>query len=375
MPEERELLVKRFKREFDCGQIESPYLVHSLGYGSVSNNPYIVMDFCSGGSLSNKGDLPFDKIDRYAAEVLQGLEALHRGGVVHRDMKPENILLSNTDTACITDFGIAGFGNARMTKRNIFGQANALFGTYAYMPPEQLNAKLSFKSMSPSTDMFAFGATFFEIIAGRLPFGKLDSESDLGQYVLRSNKGQWDDLRSVRNGVPEHWVKVMKACLTPDYKQRAQSAREVLQLLGYQARKQSTYDFRRDILCLKVMNGDEAGRLYPLNTLLKPGRQTLTLGWLDAGNPGNNDLGILEKNTSYISSYHATIQRDEQQGCWLLRDGQQRVKGGINAWYPSTNGTWINSRELGTETAVLQPDDIVTVGDTTLKVTVQPGQA
>ncbi|TSA50681.1 MAG: hypothetical protein D4R43_01910 [Sphingobacteriales bacterium] len=54
MPEERELLVKRFTREFECGQIDSPHLVRSMGYGSVNNNPYIVMDFCSGGSLNGK---------------------------------------------------------------------------------------------------------------------------------------------------------------------------------------------------------------------------------------------------------------------------------------------------------------------------------
>ncbi|TSA50680.1 MAG: hypothetical protein D4R43_01905 [Sphingobacteriales bacterium] len=208
-------------------------------------------------------------MDKYAAQVLLGLSALHKNGVIHRDMKPENVLLSKTDDAKVTDFGIAGFGNARLTKRNIFGQANALFGTYAYMPPEQLNAKMSFKSMSPATDMFAFGATFYEIITGKLPFGMLANESDLGEYVLRSNKGRWDDLRMYRADASDKWMKIIGATLHHDYKLRAQNAEAVLDLLGVeQALLSKSYDFDTDEICLQIMNGDEAGKIYNLNQLV-----------------------------------------------------------------------------------------------------------
>ena len=146
----RQQLVDRFEMEFKTGLIPSRNLVHSVDFGYLKGNPFIVMEFCDGGNLGSKiGDCNAD-ITRYAKDILNGLSALHKEGKVHRDLKPENVLLKSDGTAVLTDFGISGDRNKRMTERNIFGKPCQIFGTYAYMPPEQVNRGRS--TVLPTTD-------------------------------------------------------------------------------------------------------------------------------------------------------------------------------------------------------------------------------
>ena len=130
-PDIRKQLVDRFDMEFETGQIDSNYLVHSIAHGMVEGNPYIVMEYCPGGDLI--GCMRRKNVDwvKIAHQVLYGLRALHQCGKVHRDLKPENVLLNKNGTAVLTDFGISGDRNKRMTERNILGKPRQIFGTYA----------------------------------------------------------------------------------------------------------------------------------------------------------------------------------------------------------------------------------------------------
>jgi pSer/pThr/pTyr-binding forkhead associated (FHA) protein len=96
----------------------------------------------------------------------------------------------------------------------------------------------------------------------------------------------------------------------------------------------------------------------------------LTMGWYDSDDPKKNDIGIAEAGTSYISNFHATIEKISNKKKWFIRDGQWRDKGGKLGWYPSTNGVYVNSLQIGTEGYEFKPGDIITLGDTTLKVIV-----
>lgn len=374
VPDERKKSADRFRREFECGQIDSDYLVRSQRYGNVSGNPYIIMEFCRGGSLADHspGHLNYQQLDTFATQVLNGLSVLHQNGIIHRDLKPENVLVDDLGNAKLTDFGIAGYQNARMTKRNIKGHAESVFGTYAYMPPEQINHKISFKTMSPATDMFAFGATFFEMLTGELPFGKLSQQSHLGKYVMRANKGDWSNPLEYKADVPDYWLKILSHSLDPDYKKRAQDCSILLQYLGkHQVVSNKRNIHFEDIVGLQVMNGDEPGRIYNLSRDIDQKGGKLHIGWYDVASPYDNDVAIVENSSAYISRHHATILKDTKKQCWLIADGQLRPKHMGGTFKPSTNGTLVNSTEVGKDGVVVKEGDIITLGDTTLRVVVK----
>ena len=125
----------RFVMEFETGQIRSDHLAHSYTYGEVGGNPYILMEFCPGGDLRRYASSRSFDANRAGGQILAGLRDLHACGKVHRDLKPENVLIREDGTAVLTDFGISGDRNKRMTERGWLGKPSQLFGTYPYMPP------------------------------------------------------------------------------------------------------------------------------------------------------------------------------------------------------------------------------------------------
>ncbi len=153
--EQRIKIMERFKLEYETGKIKSKYLVQSRNYGKKKGNPYIVMDFCPNGDLRNQINttISIDFANKIANNILLGLKALHKEGKVHRDLKPENILLDKNNVALLTDFGISGHKDMRMTKIR-FGKPQEIFGTYAYMPPEQIKPTNKNVTILPTTDIF-----------------------------------------------------------------------------------------------------------------------------------------------------------------------------------------------------------------------------
>ena len=373
LKDERTPIVQRFSGEYRCGLIDSQFLVKSTDFGKIKGNPYIIMDYCSNGDLRNLvgKSLSQNSINKYAFEILSGLQSLHKEGIVHRDLKPENVLLDHSNTAHLTDFGIAGFTNARMTKKNIFGHAMGIFGTYAYMPPEQLNPKISFKTMSPATDIFSFGAMFYELFTGKLPFGKLETESDIAQYVMRANKGEWDNVYTYRKDISPVWVSILEGCLEPKYEKRIQEVKSVIPMMGFSPAREedmTVYSFEKDRLGLQIMKGEEHDRIYRISDMIKGNDGLLSVGWFDPEFPEKNNIGIIEAGSSYISNFHATIEKLSVRKKWYIRDGQWREKDGKPGWYTSTNGVYVNSQQCGAEGYEIKPGDIITIGDSTLKV-------
>ena len=369
--EERKGIIQRFKLEYETGQIESEYLVHTKGFGRKKGNPYILMEFCSNGDLRAKmdGKLSIDFINKVSYEILLGLRALHTNGKIHRDLKPDNVLLDSSNKAKLTDFGISGHKNIRMTKRNLFGIPKEIFGTYAYMPPEQLKPKDATKL--PTTDIFSFGVLVFELFtSGKLPFGQLQIESDLGEYVLRINTGRFDDIHKYREDVPQFWCEIIGGCLQHDYKKRFQSVDEILTKLGKPSPTPvKRYYCGKNEFAIQIMQGEEPGKVYNLFKLLQEDED----GKLTVGRKNdiiNNDIDLQEDSTCFISRRHATIEKLLQpQSGWFIKDGQWSREKRI--WQNSLNGTYVNSRQvMPGERVKINPDDIITIGDTTLKVIV-----
>lgn len=360
-------MVARFDMEFETGQIRSKYLVHSYSHGIEKGNPYIVMDYCPGGDLyQNSSSLDLSKV---AQCVLLGLKSLHQSGKVHRDLKPENVLKTRSGDYALTDFGIAGDRTKRMTEMNIVGKPKQIFGTYAYMPPEQVNPRRE-ATVLPTTDIFSFGVMMYQLITGFLPFGDLNDERSLIPYLKNGKQGNWNRDSLLHSVVGKDWFSLIDGCLQPNIHNRLQDVDAVLKTLPLGSRQvfQDYQDesFSKKVingLLLRVMHGEEHGRVYYLDDIVSKKRNSILLmGRLNM--QSSNDIAIREENSSYVSRSHCTLELDYNLGEWVIRDGQWQSK----QWQKSTNGTFLNSTEVNTNGSVLTPGDIISIGDTKLRV-------
>jgi len=373
---ERRAIISRFVREFEIAATTSQYLVKSFGYGKIDGNPYITMEYCAGGSLGSWvgrfGQHP--SYNQVAYQILLGMKELHTKGYFHRDIKPQNILIKDDDRILLTDFGIAGQKNNRLTVTNIFGKVEQVFGTWAYLAPEQANNKVAFKALDAVTDIFSFGVMMFELFTGEYPFPpyKIDSERALVEYLENARKGAYTNISRQQHLLPGPWPAILKVCLDPDYQhKRANNVNTLLQMLGHTPDKKALppYHPATSILGLQVTYGEDMQRIYNLNQLLQSTGQTiLTLGRKDPS--VTNHIEITENSTAYISRRHATIERWADPVAWTVRDGQWT--GG--EWKTSMNHVYVNSRRIDQGGIKIQPGDIITLGDTVLQVVLIPGQ-
>lgn len=371
-PAERRRLTSRFDQEYETGRISHPNLVQSCGKGQVGGNPYILMEYCPGGDLVTAMEQGRVDLAASARDVLAGLEALHQRGKVHRDLKPENVLVKADGTAALTDFGIAGDRNKRLTERGFSGVPKEIFGTCAYMPPEQINPRRGDATVLPTTDIWSFGVMIYQLLTGSLPFGPIRDQADLYAYVTRSRRGDWD-RNLLSSGSAKRWTKVIEGCLVPDFHRRLQTASEVALKLPGDAGRQVAREFAasevppcRSGWGLRVMQGEEYGKFYKLEaTAASAGRKVLTMGRADAG--VSNLLPVRELQSCYVSRRHCTFEYWPDRARWVVRDGQWTgsAQGG---WGLSTNGTYVGSRPVPAEGVVLELGQIISIGDVKLRV-------
>jgi serine/threonine-protein kinase len=157
----------RFQREENIGlTLDHPYIVKILRAADKSR-PYLAMEYLEGqtlaASLRERAPLSEDESVRIVSQICEGLDYLHRKGVVHRDLKPDNIMLCKNGTIRILDFGIAKSENAR---RLTFGGFSATMGTPDYIAPEQVQGKRG----DSRTDIYALGAMLYEMTTGFTPY-------------------------------------------------------------------------------------------------------------------------------------------------------------------------------------------------------------
>lgn len=364
-PDIRKKLEQRFDMEYQTGLIDSPYLVQSYGRGWVAGNPFIIMEYCPNGDLTRPNNIT--NLALVSRQVLLGLKALHTNGKVHRDLKPENVLVKRDGTAALSDFGIAGDRNKRMTERNIMGKPTQLMGTYGFMPPEQINPPSGEATVLPTTDIFSFGVMLYYILTGTLPFGELKTQDELAYYVRNMKNGIWN--RNAVNNTP--YYKVISRCLEPDFKKRLQSVDDALRLLPESDVPAFDQPITNNPLnktprgyLLRVMQGEEYGITYDLAAYFygganPSGPRVLTVGRQDEG--VRNDISLRETQSCYISRHHCTIEPDGDH--FLIKDGQ---KVGYS-WKRSTNGTYVNSTEITERGFYLAPGDIITIGDVKMR--------
>ncbi|MEZ4521820.1 MAG: protein kinase [Thermomicrobiales bacterium] len=156
----------RFDREAQAAaRVSHPNVVSVFDFGREEGLPFIVMQYIDGRTLRqfdrDEGPLTIEEVISVGRQVLDGLASIHDQGIIHRDIKPQNVLLDRNMVARLTDFGVAFLANdVTLT------QTGATIGTAAYMAPEQATGR----SIGPESDLYAVGVMLYELLTRRLPF-------------------------------------------------------------------------------------------------------------------------------------------------------------------------------------------------------------
>lgn len=162
--------LEEFKNEFkNVRHLNHPNLLRPDYYDHSENNPYLVMTYCPETVGDKVGKMSEQDVWALIKDVSAGLEYLHKMDIVHRDIKPDNILRNDQNVYVISDFGLSQ--KMRSTLRNASARSNnnknSMSGTVGYMAPEMFSAK---PNAVKATDIWALGATIYEVITGEMPF-------------------------------------------------------------------------------------------------------------------------------------------------------------------------------------------------------------
>ena len=224
-------LKQRFEREAKTiSQLNHPHICMLHDVGHDDGTDYLVMELLEGESLAErlaKGPLPLDQVLRIGIEIASALDRAHRQGVVHRDLKPGNIMITRGG-AKLLDFGLAkmssggalSLATAMATEQKPLTQEGTIVGTFQYMAPEQLEGQ----EADARGDLFAFGAVLYEMLTGKRAFeGK--TKASLIASILDRDPVSVTMLQPVTPPALEH---VIETCLQKDPEARWQTAHDVL---------------------------------------------------------------------------------------------------------------------------------------------------
>ncbi|MGA8006098.1 MAG: serine/threonine-protein kinase [Burkholderiales bacterium] len=214
---------ERFFREAEtAGRLSHPHIVTIYDAGEEHDLCYIAMELLKGGDLvpfTKPGNLlPQDKVVSIAARVAEALGYAHRQGVVHRDVKPANVMYyPDTDSVKVTDFGIARLTDSSKTKTGM------VLGTPSYMSPEQLAGK----KIEGRSDLFSLAVSLYQLLCGSLPF---EGES-MAQLMFKISSEAPTDILSINPAVPPSLVAFLSRALAKNPDERFQTGEEFAQAL------------------------------------------------------------------------------------------------------------------------------------------------
>ncbi|HEX8959121.1 MAG TPA: serine/threonine-protein kinase, partial [Solirubrobacterales bacterium] len=199
-------LLERFHGEVRVARLVShPNVCRVFDIGEVEGTPFISMEYVDGEDLSSLltriGRLPGDKALQAARQLCAGLAAAHDRGVIHRDLKPQNIMMNKRGDVVIMDFGLAAIADQ-------LSGAEVRNGTPAYMSPEQLRGA----AVTPASDVYALGLVLYELFTGKRPY-----EAKTLQHLIDLQESRHlTSMTSIAGDVDPDVEKVVRRCLDPD---------------------------------------------------------------------------------------------------------------------------------------------------------------
>ena len=225
---------ERFRREAQAiSRLSHPHICSLYDIGEADGTAFLVMEYLEGRTLADRlsdGPLPLEQALKHGIEICDALDRAHRQGVIHRDVKPSNVMLTR-EGAKLLDFGLA---KLRQAEEGVADDTTAslhltrdgeMVGTVLYMAPEQLEGR----EADARTDIFAFGVILYEMITGRQPFTG-GSRASIIASILTSEPPSISALQPL---VSQRLDRLVKRCLAKNPDERWQTARD----LGYELRE------------------------------------------------------------------------------------------------------------------------------------------
>ena len=206
----------RMQAKLDC-----PYLVRAFDAGQDGSVHYLVTEYVPGMDLRRlvrlRGPLPVQQAARIIMQAALGLEYAHSKGLIHRDVKPGNILVTPEGDAKVSDVGLAGFNRDLLSDP----RAGKIVGTTDYISPEQIRTPLE---IGPAADIYSLGCTLYYTVCGKVPFPGGDTHSKLKRHLEET---PWHPRRFVPD-IPEEFVDIIADMMDKNPEKRIGSAREVV---------------------------------------------------------------------------------------------------------------------------------------------------
>ncbi len=228
LPEEMvgQVSLERFKREIAlAARLQHPHVVPLLTAGDAAGLPYFTMPLVEGESLrarlARQGELPLSEAIRLLREIASALSYAHERGIVHRDIKPDNVLLSG-GSAMITDFGVAkAISASSNSEAGTTTSMGVALGTPAYMSPEQASAD---PAVDHRADIYAFGVMAYELLTGQPPFSGRTPQGLLAAHVTETP----ESITRRRQTIPPALGALVMRCLEKRAADRPQTAMDLV---------------------------------------------------------------------------------------------------------------------------------------------------
>ena len=217
------IFLKRFEQEFRvAAKLDHPNIVKVIEYSGMGDAPYIVMELVEGGSLGDQleksGAMTEEEAVRVIVATAQGIHYAHRQGLIHRDIKPDNILVTPDGKVKVTDLGLAKDQDANVD----LTRTGRGLGTPTFMAPEQFR---NAKNASIRCDVYSLGATLYQMVTGEYPFGIADPV----QAMMRKLRNELTSPRQLAPKLTERVDWAIRRAMSPDANQRPASCLEFVE--------------------------------------------------------------------------------------------------------------------------------------------------
>jgi predicted Ser/Thr protein kinase len=204
-------LVNFHREAQSAARLNNTYIVAVYDFGQYQIRPYIVMEWISGSDLRSRLNevkkIPVGQAIEYAIQICSAVGSAHRAGLVHGDLKPGNIMLTQANQVKVTDFGLAkALGESAMDDDEV------VWGTPAYFAPEQASGDM----MLPATDVYAIGIIIYEMLTGRLPFVGVDDQDVARKQLYEAHI----PVDQIDRNIPEPLARIIDAAMAKSPNER-----------------------------------------------------------------------------------------------------------------------------------------------------------